>query len=283
MNAIRPQATFSQEWELIVRPEISGDPVISRRQFSAMGSLMMQGWRTGKAADEGSCLRVGVTEGRIGSLRIAPSSDPRTDAQLLAMLKDLGMLLPFRPSGPPDRVLGLEDLDHGTHPTGAVYPHFQRWLTATNIGEDAARHCISAMALPFGPEQHNNAVRSFGYAPGIGRSEHLGVSAQPGSFHFTREPGADDDFIAVEGDVVWRWPQLQTLGNCACWGINGREGLWIGPETGDALYRLDGHNIDTPKQALSILLGGAALADAASRYEGEEDVFANARVVPVVG
>lgn len=109
-----------------------------------------------------------------------------------------------------------------------------------------------------------------------------GSSAQCDSYMFRAvsklEPfGVYEDASGRRGKVAWNWIDLSTIGNCACWGVDGekRGRIYIRDES-TRLYEMGPHNVDSSVQSLSLVLGAAALAYRAAMYKGTEGILDNA-------
>ncbi|MBP7769166.1 hypothetical protein KA075_01585 [Candidatus Saccharibacteria bacterium] len=164
---------------------------------------------------------------------------------------------------------------------GVVYPHLQRWMNTDLLTEDLARKIYDAMAEPFDRQTKKMLNRGFSYT-----ADDRGISAGNGGMsvnlalhndRFGLERSVLADGSSEYGEVNWRWPGFGTVGSCACWGVDGtdRERVDVSPGV-QRLYTMPPHNVDVPAQSLSLVLGMARMASAASEYSGTEDILENA-------
>ena len=139
------------------------------------------------------------------------------------------------------------------------------------------------MALVYDQETQDDAQEDFIYEQSAGDQVAMGglfrIVSRSEEFRFSSIEDTGEEGIVRNGKVRWNWIDISTIGSCACWGPAGEERsrmLLHSPIT--RLYNMDPHNVDFAMQSLSLVLGMAVLADEASRYEGEEDIFADAEV-----
>ena len=195
------------------------------------------------------------------------------DERILEFLSHLSAALPYRIKDSSDRVATLDTItNRGTF--AGVYPHFQRWLNQ-GLDEEAGTECVLALATPFGKSMTDKAAKTMQDLGNGFRGFAFGVGLHPDRFRIFPEEPLDKGTPSKMGEVTWQWLDIQTLGDCACWGVNGdnRESIYLTP--GDArLYEMSPHNVDFARQHLSQILGLGALAYRASQYEGKEDIFA---------
>lgn len=163
--------------------------------------------------------------------------------------------------------------------TGVVYAHLQRWMNTDLFTEEVARGIYDAMAEPYGQSVKERIPEWFNY-----RKYSNGVSAGDGGMSINVALLRDEFCITPIGDetdnetvtVKWKWPNLSTVGSCACWGVDGndRADLLLDLQT-SRLYEMHPHNVDAPIQSLSLVLGMARMAFEATKYDGNEDIFRN--------
>jgi hypothetical protein len=182
-----------------------------------------------------------------------------------------------------DGVFSLE-LWSNTGAKGVIYPQLQRWLNNSGVTEVVAKEAINAIALPLGEAGQKTAKKEFRFQTD-GKSSMggeggftFGVMSKREQFGLEKIERGDGEYpTELSGKVEWNWLDLMTIGSCACWGPAGddREHIYITDEV-VRLYEMDPHNVDSPSQSLGLVLGAASLALAASKYEGTEDILANA-------
>lgn len=222
-----------------------------------------------------------VVQTHIPSLLPAKDYDPlETQQRLGKAIKDLSAFTFADPFDMRDYVFDLEFWSqHGAR--GVVYPHMQRWLNADLLDEDIGRQVFDAMLLPFHPDIQEVLRKEFEYRA-YGREVSSGVGGlsvnfwlRVGRFDVTRLVEVDGEPKYQTGTVDWHWPNLSTIGSCACWGVDGmdRSDVYLHPDMA-RLYEMQPHNIDGPLQSLSLVLGMGRLAYEAANYDGEEDILA---------
>jgi len=196
-------------------------------------------------------------------------------------LSHLYQILPMYPQDLIDRVVSLEFLgERGA--TGVINQHFQRWLNVQGITEDVARHSVLAMASPFGKDKIQQAKKDFRYSSGDWgentNSWHFTVNANKEKFGVVNTEDTPEAHLEIEGEVEWRWVNMKTLGDCACWGVAGEDRMRLRTRLDTRkLYEMHPHNVDYARQSLSLVLGMGALTYYAAQYKGNEDIFAETR------
>ena len=176
-----------------------------------------------------------------------------------------------------DRVMGLSSwFDRGAR--ASIFPKFQRWLNSGNLDDETvARETFEAMATPFGDEYVNKARSDYQDWAGGHSAWSFAIAAVPATFGLERVERTDETYTETRGQVKWANLNMRTLGDCACWGVTGEKRSHILVESGKKeLYPMIPHNWDYARQSLSLVLGIGVLARCASRYQGQEDIFADA-------
>lgn len=209
----------------------------------------------------------------------------RGDHHLKHFLRTIQRLLPYHLADGIDHVFTLDSVtEHGL--SGLLFPQMQRWLLAGGLTEEVAAEATNAMALPFSKDvQRRVRLRQNYQSVSIGQGVEahcMTIVAKDSTFSVMRERQDIPDYDEPEmnptqyGNVVWRNLSMSTLGNCACWGVEGME-LGHPPLLEyDHLYEMGPHNVDFARQAVSHLLGAAVLSRHAAAYQGREDVYAHA-------
>lgn len=187
------------------------------------------------------------------------------ELNLETALRLIGLMLPVHPRDGIDRVAGLEWLS-ARGANGSVYPRLQRWLNDGPIEEDIAREVLTAMARPFGKSQVRRTNNSFQYGSGTATDGLFTVGARVRRF--------DHRLNGVSESVQWRTLNFATLGLCACWGV---EEWVVRKALLPKLYEFKPHNIDSPKSALSLVLGLGVLAKHAAESSPHGKAFADAK------
>ncbi len=271
MSEATPQFVYGPDGVLKVHIDYEEDAAyegaLRKGQEKAVNSL---GEHKGVAVEEGvdSALASIDVQEALGS-----SFNNHGDDKILNLLKPLSSALPYHPEEPIDRVLSMDTITtHGTFV--GVFPQLQRWLNAEGVTEETARDTVVAMATPFGKSIVNKAVKDFKQRGGGASAWAFGVSVHPDNFGLRMEEVTPETLIETEGEVRWNWVTISTLGECACLGVNGddRRNITIRPEVG-RLYQMTPHNVDFARQILSHLLGLGVLAQKATEYEGQEDIY----------
>lgn len=197
----------------------------------------------------------------------------------MVLLNNLSLFLYFDYEEKRDGIVCLDFWSkHGAE--AIIFPHFQRWLNARGLDENASRNCIKAMAYPLGKRAQKEALKEFRFFTDNSHSGtglnglSLGVISVKEKFEVSRFEENDGSFRSENGSVFWNNVTLNTLGSCACWGVSGEERshLLITSDT-TRLYEMSPHNVDYAGQSVSLALGIGSLAYDATRYTGEEDIF----------
>ena len=141
------------------------------------------------------------------------------------------------------------------------------------------------MAQPFGDDFVNKSKGQFNYMPDLGDDSEVASTGignfrlvvRREEFHVDKREETPHATSTREGKVNWRWLDMTTFGDCACWGVvwEERAHMIVVPTT-LRLYEMTPHNIDSARQSLSLMLGLGALVHYAAKYEGREDIFADA-------
>lgn len=281
---IRPQFTYSPEGELTFRINLRDntedyDQDSAKQTIKNRRSLLEEVSEVGGVeldiTNENAVVSVDVAK------RFSKSFKDEDDPDIGDFLRNISLTLPFSPDDADDRVLGLEHLSYfGAH--GIVNTHFQRWLNSEEaISEEVSLRSALAMALPFGKDITKEVKRTFKYRSDgenqLASGMYFRILAQHEEFGLYKAEQNDQQHIETNGEVSWRNLVISTLGDCACWGSNyeDRRTLWVqGSEK--KLYKILPHNVDVARQSLSLVLGMGVLTHEASRYEGHEDIFADA-------
>jgi hypothetical protein len=160
---------------------------------------------------------------------------------------------------------------------GIVYPHLQRWMNTDLFTSKVGRSINDALIEPFGARQKTLLDKEYRYKR---YSDGVSAGVDPMSVSVSLR---DDEFgVSLSGSngrteehrIRWRWPNITTIGNCACWGVTGEDREWLYIEQGSTrLYKMSTHNVDGPIQSLSLVLGMARMAFYASKYDGSEDIL----------
>lgn len=287
MAELQPHITYSPEGILTVerpQPEALEDVYGVLWRQADLNRLEAQRDRSIATLDELTGVTIIEEERGAGhSIRIdadvmRPSADI-AQKLLIEHLDNFSIARRTSTSAETDQVLPFHDI---ARTRVVVTEHFQRWLnTQLELGDEVAKHCLGAMALPFGSE---DLVENSFYAH---HSDTVSVaSAGPFRVYVRREPfgiekiqprrwGAD---VERQGTVDWNWLQLSIeIPVYPSVGANGdvRQSVRQDPHNKN-LYVMHGHEIMGGTRALSMLLGLGSLAHHATSYKGSEDVFADA-------
>jgi hypothetical protein len=194
-------------------------------------------------------------------------------------LDTVGRLLPSHPEDAIDRVVHPLWLS-ATGIEAAVYPHFQRWLnTQSHLNERVAKETLLAMAVPFGKEREQDVKREFRLYQQRASTDLFEITMYDSHFGVNTTEETENSYIEKVGSIVWKRLNLATLGNCACLGASAEERGRVNVADNRPrpwLYEMVPHNIDTPRQSLSLLLGLGALAYHTSLYSGQGDILEHA-------
>jgi hypothetical protein len=267
MSEILPQFTYSPDGIFTVNAEPNDNPILDGHRGIAVGAFSTL---DGIQIEENN--RIIQMNLNIQDV-LGKNFSNRGDERLNAFLRALDHLLPFHPLGPTDRIASL-DYVSGSGSTGVIYPHFQRWMNANGLTEEAGRECVLAMSLPFGKSGTNKARKSFTYYDDISLAEGWAFQVNLNEDKFKLQKDGDRLGHYDQGETVWNWPRLVTLGSCACWGVTGEDRDFYLRKDRARLYEMTPHNVDYARQTLSLLLGLGALAHRAAQYKGQEDIFA---------
>lgn len=209
----------------------------------------------------------------------------RRDERLGEYLYDLGALLPYHLADGIDHVFTIDWVTpYGLD--GLLFPHMQRWLQDGGLAEGVAVEAVNTMALPFDADVQRRVQESIKYksnATGQGIEAFcMRIASTDDTFSVMREqdPKQDETELGSSsqqyGEVTWRNLSLETLGSCACWGVEGMDKDDPPLLRFDHLYQMGPHNIDMARQSVSHILGMAVLSRHATTHEGREDVYADA-------
>jgi hypothetical protein len=166
---------------------------------------------------------------------------------------------------------------------GVMHPQLQKWLNAKLVTEELARDVFDAMILPYSRDTTQDIAKRYrftensnGLSAGDGAmSVSLSLAdTKVGITQLIEEPA---EFVQQTGVASWRMPFLSTLGDCACWGVDGHERdlsfRLTAPKA--RLHKMNPHNIDSYPQSLSLVLGMARLAYEAAQYDSDVDLIAS--------
>lgn len=212
--------------------------------------------------------------------RFRDSFNNQGDPDISEFLSQIDNLLPFYPEDSIDRVVSFGGITNRGS-IAAINHHFQRWLNLPGLTEESARHSTMAMALPFGADYAKGIKKDFRYSAGDtfenASAKSSRIDVRNGTFGLLKLEEAPEANLEIDGEVDWRWLDMGTVGDCACWGVPGEERfeLYVN-EDSKRLYDMTPHNVDYARQSLSLLLGVGALAHFASQYDGQENIYANA-------
>ncbi len=285
MSEVRPQFTYSPDGELSIVAGLGEgwhNEDKSPEELAQYRSEQEQSLSELDAQPEIEVVEVGgiavVSIDVTG--RFAHSFNNQGDSDIISFLESLNRLLPFHPTDQIDRVFSLDNIyDIGA--TGVINHHFQRWLDAVGITEEASRSTIGAMALPFGEGFSRRITKDFSYLVGDdyqhANSTSWSVTARSTVFGIEVVEETPDSITYKDGQVRWSYLDISTLGSCACWGVDGMDRSRLTIDTAESmrLYEMGPHNVDYARQSLSLLLGIGSLTYLAARYLGREDVFAD--------
>jgi hypothetical protein len=272
MSEITPRLTFDPEGILELRKTFSGE-YEDRKLFTHQEIVDCLPGYDVRESETDTIIRVEV-ERVLGAQR----RDEHRTASAGLLIRNLQPFLYFDYDEGRDGFFSLDMWgEHGA--IGVIFPQFQRWLNAGGLSEEAAQHCISSMALPFHTDVYDEARKDFSYRSdgvnakaGLGGFT-LGVISRRAQFGIT----VAEDSGYKHGQVEWNWFDLTTIGNCACWGVDGMERTHVHfDQDASRLYEMGPHNVDIYEQSLSLTLGAAALAYFSVQYEGTEDILAHA-------
>jgi hypothetical protein len=291
MNTIRPQVTYSPEGELTVVTGLNdgyrdeGDNEDTKQLIAAFRAEQLEnlssysGVAVKEFHDDVVEIRIPVEQSLGHAFNIGG------DPEIAGFLKLVNDILPYYPRDDFDRVVALEFLG-SRGASGVINEHMQRWLNSGEISEEAARSCIEAMSLPIMPPKElqefvdvKKDFRFSRYSSGVAADTGMIFGLRIKQDKFTvHKIDIDEDSVNEQiGDATWGNIDLNTLGNCACWGVSGenRSFMNIDRNVPQRLYQMDPHNVDTARQSLSLVLGIGSLAYYAALYQGDEDIYAN--------
>lgn len=263
MEVVRPQFTFDTEEKLHIEVEISDDEYKSD-QLQTLNKLdRMKGVEA-----------VGVSQVTVDVRpAFADKSGFWNQEKVTTFLDSISRIIPYVPGDKRDRVAYPQHLWARGLSTG-VYPSLQSWLNADDAMQEAtAKDVMTAMALPFGKKyeqmvtnqyrQYTNGASSLVFSYGLSEED----------FGLRRTVKTDEGHLEQNGSVNWRWLNLETLGSCACFGVNGddRDRVNVSEDKHVPwLYEMHPHNIDVANQSLSLILGMGAVAFKAAAHETDD-------------
>lgn len=187
---------------------------------------------------------------------------------VLHFVESLNFILPLdAPAPPTDPILRPKEI-HQHSLNLVVYPQFQRWLnTKLAIDESTHQQTVTALNRPFEGQPRQNY--------------HPGVYLRPGQFAVAERVKAMGVPVDRAGVVNWPRLELHTAGlKPTIFGTSAYHPAPInvnGIQTSHELYTMSSHRLESPRQTLSLLLGAGVLARLAADYQGNEDIFANAK------
>lgn len=277
-DEVRPQFVYSPEGRLEFR--VAPEDIISKytdldsaRKLNSQGLEELAEVGRVEIEERGglSLISVNVKE-RMSSLGNGLSLESQTWYE--EFFGRVSPLLACFPQDKVDRVVGINAIGG---PVFSVNQHFQRWMNLKRaLSEGLCRRVISNMQIPFGAtlagEGDKRLIHTSGdNSVGMGDLMSYSVGLNRDRFGFAKLNEQGDGYLRGEAD--WFWPNLSTMGNCACLGSDGLERSSLILDGGRGIYDLVPHNIDNWSQILSLILGVGTLAYEAAEYEGREDIF----------
>jgi hypothetical protein len=204
--------------------------------------------------------------------------DPANFERVGQLLAVFNRLATYKATDGVERIVGFDAIsDRGSQAT--INYQFQRWQNSPDcLTEVVGKRAHEALLLPFESDFQKRELKDFRfrkYDDGYyaGSSIMIGVGIKKETFKITRL--SREHKTSEYGEVDWFFPNISTLGNCACFGVDGmdRGDLLLQDGESKGLYEMHPHNVDYALQAFSQLLALGVLTYEASRYYGDEDIF----------
>ncbi len=167
-----------------------------------------------------------------------------------------------------------------TNPMGNVSAQFQKYLNSGSLSETVAREAIRVMSLPFGKDETIKALRKFvfntdGMDTFAGSSDHKNPFSISSRRSLTNLTILDyESKPNKKGRASWNFLNINNNNSAFGVDINGiSNNDLIATGRVNNLYDMQGHNIRSDHQKLSLILGTAVIAAAASRFTGTDDIY----------
>ncbi len=170
-----------------------------------------------------------------------------------------------------DRVCTIQSLNGRVGCYAWVNKSMHDWLNEDSINTDVWRETVQAMAEPHGAEVRGQAEEGYSYVEfddGFrAGSTALLVRVDERQFCVSSRITTDEGEQGWdERSVNWKTIRLETIGSCACLETSGAARDAVMRSETAKLYRLLPHNVDTPRAALSHLLGIGVLSRHVEAY-----------------